>query len=193
MFFLNDKVVLVPGSLEGKLQGILFETRACYHYYAEREVFPIENPRKQIFEIAQDEIANIERATGEYLSVFNDLFSKTFETITLASTFNLYEDYLSAEIEFDYNNIFGFSILISEAVRIDKNWNWYLNKRYGLFNAYYVPVLVENDTEKVYEILNRVIPYVMTKESLSSLRNGVKNNFLLSGVDIERYPKLVKP
>lgn len=53
--------------------------------------------------------------------------------------------------------IFSLSILLGEIIIKNKGAHWKINKQYGVYNPYYVPVIVMNDNEVELEVMKKIM------------------------------------
>jgi hypothetical protein len=123
------------------------------------ERLPIEAPQKAIFEHDIDGLAAIDKNIGSYRAQLAQSLAinpPDLDQATLAKLWPLVKKGIKpVNLEASAKLLIGYAALVSESVRLELNGRWLLKKEYGIYNPFWVPLVVgENGlVYKVFEVV----------------------------------------
>lgn len=152
VYFLPNKevILLTSPSVEKDRKGILFKNKECFDEMVKKDIFPLENTDRTIYDVLMNEISNdLIKNIPFFQNLLNESLNlklKDLNEVTL-------KIYLRSLQRRDKNNkmntteLFAFATLFSEFFRNKINGKWVLIKKYGSINPYYEPVVVNSRNE----------------------------------------------
>ena len=174
-------VILTSGSLINEEESLIFNNYDCFDSFLQEEVFPIENPNKDLWEFEQENLKNLPVSLPYFMDALNEQFhivdlnenslSSLTREIRLAKRENLSE-----------KEIISTTVLVCEFLRRNNKWEWLYKKNYGAFNKYLVPILYDPENQLVFDIFGRIPSYLL--QSNGDIKLGIKNIFLAKGSPI---------
>lgn len=139
----SGKVILLPNNLLDSSKGVLFDTKASFEYFLERDSFPIENERATLEEKHQTEILNLNNRIAEIIDRISLKLGSKQSSESLSGL--LHEMKKPGNRKVLKEEIFNCGLILGEYVRRQKKGKWILLKLYGTFNPYYTPAILYPD------------------------------------------------
>ncbi len=167
--------------------GIIFKDKACFKAAIDADVFPIENPHKDLFELEKERIKEINLNIDYYHQHLNKVFKVDFQEINGESV----QAYLKKIVGRTLRKLttekdaVALVAIIGQLLLNEEGGSWLLEKRYGTYNPYFEPMLL---TEKKQIINLSSIVLGQLKWKLASLTN-LLISLRLHTIDYKSYTK----
>ena len=151
-FLPNKEVILLTTypSIEKDRRGILFKNKQCFDEMVEKDIFPLKNTDRTLFDVLMNEINNdLINNIPLFQNLLNESLNlklKDLNEITLKTYLRLLQK-RNKNNKMNDRELFAFATLFSEFFRDKINGKWVLMKKYGSINPYYEPVVINSRNE----------------------------------------------
>lgn len=157
----NKEIVLLPGSLSSYENGLIIKNEDVLKAMIKKDHFPIDVVDVYQYEIYKSKLLNLPDSVNENIktlekdlnieisnrSIYDDVFFKTFN-----------EAIKKVDLKKNKNNyILSLSALLGEIIIKNKGGFWKINKEYGVYNPYYIPVVVLNDSKVEIKVMDKIM------------------------------------
>lgn len=165
----TGEIIIIPNNYaSSEARGIIFSSSECFKYYLDKDSFPIIDNEGNIFAEKMEWIKSIPESIDTIRNRLNEVTGKAYANIDRATVDAYYKKMLEIRHKKDSEILIHMyiemSILIGEVLREEKKGKWALLKRYGDFNPYFVPVIID-EMGGVYEVSSIYYRYVESPTS----------------------------
>jgi hypothetical protein len=180
--FKKGEIIMLPSYGD---EGIIFESDTCFNYYLNKDVFPIENSDKNIYEKHSNVFFEMSQNIAVFQANLNEITGFNYNEITLPILKKYYTSLISKKNKrILHDSFISMGVLIGEYLRREKNGKWGLLKYYGVFNPYYEPIIIDD----------KGITYNVHSDYQLFMTNGENLDFFLkmlelynANINIEQY------
>ena len=155
----DGKKVFLPNDFKNK--GLIFSNAQCLKKVIASDIFPIENPHPNLYEIEIDNIRQINRKISYYIDHLAKILKLDYSGLNreycqkcLSKIIGRYIKKITSE-----KDLVALIAIIGELVRKEVDGYWMLEKWYGLYNPYFIPKIL-NKKKKVISVNDRVLSLV---------------------------------
>jgi hypothetical protein len=140
----TGQVVMLAGDLSDFSKGILFDNKECFSDFVAEDHFPINNNRPVIEEAYQEYVLAIDNKMESIVGHLSDLTGvKVNSAIKQATSLSeLLIELRARSKKLSRKDWFLSALLLGEYVRRERKASWIILKRYGTFNPYYTPAIL---------------------------------------------------
>ena len=180
----KDKILFLPSNRIdvplSQLKGIIFSSVECLDNCIKNKSFPIENPNMTVYENYQDSLFNLKNNSQLYIKslVEKELGYKIdqFNFDELNGLRNFIKGRKTSKLTaIDY---FIFYLCLGETLKSFYNGQWVLEEDYGVYNPYYVPIVLVDDAKLILDIKSELmldLPSINMSEYFQKNNNIVKS------------------
>lgn len=159
--FVSGEVVLLPGNLSSYENGLIIKDEEVLKKMIKNDYFPVDVVDFYQYEIYKEKlmklpdhvnenIASLEKDLDIQISNranYDEIFFKTFNQAIKKIDLKKNKDKYTLSL----------SILLGEIIIKNKGGYWQINKEYGTYNPYYVPMVVLNDSKIELAVMQKIM------------------------------------
>lgn len=139
---MNGEIVMIPFIYENDLEGFVFKNKECFQEMIETDSFPLENEEETLFDTETKRFLDLPNSIPFYQNHLNELFGFDFEGIDnekLDTYFNKLRKIPKRKVK-DLDHT-AMGMMYGWLLHQKTGGKWMLEKRYGTYNPYYVPIV----------------------------------------------------
>jgi len=145
----NDEIIVFPNKYISRtttkpVKGIIFRNRKEFENTLEKDIFPMENIERNLYDLEVDKIKNINKEVEYYFDYLCSLYKLGKKSFDEETAYQLFSQTIGRKIKGIAGGKDKVSLMAvaGEIAREKIKGKWLLEKRYGTFNPYYVPMLL---------------------------------------------------
>lgn len=189
----NGEVLVYPQNMtlnvkiNNTIKGFVFNSKEDYQKCIDEDYFPVDDKvYVSIFEPDQEYIKNINK-NKEYFENYLQTKLRT-KDFTLSSYYNqvgkLYRKNKDSPMD-----IIALGALVGNQLLMDiDGGKWILVKRYGVYNPYYEPYIIDKD-KRIYDVYDAVISGIKAKFDLDFTYNKILKDTSLKNTTEEVFDR----
>lgn len=157
----NQEIVVLPGNLSSYENGLILKNKEVLDKMIQEDYFPVTVKDYYYYEIYKDRFKN------ELSFNINNSISFLESKLKMKLTDTNYDDKFFDQFNNSIKNsdfskhkdeyLFSLSFLLGEIIIKNKNGFWQINKEYGVYNPYYVPIVVLKNTNVELPVMERIM------------------------------------
>jgi hypothetical protein len=159
----SGEVILLPNNFGDEKKGIIFKDKQVFDSHVAADNFPIENYERVIEELFQSEITDIVEQLPRVAQYLSDLYGLRRESLTIQQILEAAQ--MRSRKKISHKEIMYRELLLGEFIRQSVKGRWILLKRYGTYNPYYVPGVI-NESQSII-VLSAFVNFYFTDVPIS--------------------------
>lgn len=157
----NKEVVLLPSSLSSYENGLILKNEEVLKKMIKDDYFPVNVVDLYQYEIYKNKLIDLPDHINENIASLEkdlniEISNKTNYDEMFFKTFNEAIKKIDLKKNKDKYTL-SLSILLGEIIIKNKGGYWQINKEYGVYNPYYVPVVVLNESKIELEVMEKIM------------------------------------
>ena len=144
----NGEIIVFPAkyilrTVSEPICGIIIRDKSEFEKILDRDLFPLENYDKNLYDLELNGIKNINNKIEYYFDYLCDLYNVSGK-LNIDTIERIFSQTIGRKIKGVIANKDRVALIAisGELIRQRINGKWLLEKRYGSFNPYYVPMLL---------------------------------------------------
>ncbi len=149
----DESIILLPNHRDPNKNGLLIRNEETLAKMITADHFPIESIGDDIYEKLQDEIQYIINKDMEFFQNYlNRRLRLNYSIINKEIVLAYYHGIMSLRkkkkmVESDF---LALTVILGEELRNSRNGKWILLKKYGPFNPYWTPAIIDNHSNIMF-------------------------------------------
>lgn len=138
----NGEVILLPNHLKPESYGIIFQDDACFQNIIKKDLFPLENDNKTIYEEEKKRFQSLKEYIPFYQNYLNERLEVEYKDIDEEKLDTYFRKLMQKKPKkiTDLDHV-AMGVMFGWLLQKKTNGKWMLEKRYGSYNPYYIPIV----------------------------------------------------